>query len=160
MKEIKLSQGKVALVDDEDYERLIPYGWYYNERYAKATINYKKIYLHKFLIDCPKGMQIDHKDGNTLNNQKSNLRIATPAQNTRNRPGDKNSTSRFKGVSLRIQKDKRNGKVYLYTRWAAYIQVDKKLKRIGAFKKEEDAAIAYNEAAKKYYGEFAKLNVI
>lgn len=160
MKEIQLTQGKVAIVDDEDFERVSKYKWYYNERYAKTTIHYKKVYLHKFLMECPKGMQVDHKDGDTLNNQKSNLRIATPAENTRNRPGDKNSTSKYKGVSLHKQKDKRNGKIYLYQCWQAHICIDGKPSKIGGFKTEIEAAIAYNEAAKKHHGEFAKLNVI
>lgn len=63
-------------------------------------------------------------------------------------------------MSFRRQVDKRNGKEYIYTCWMAYIYANKKLLRIGSFKTEEEAALAYNEAAKKHHGEFAKLNVI
>lgn len=160
MKEIKLSQGKVALVDDEDHEKLIPYGWYYNERYAKATINYKKVYLHKFLVSCPNGMQVDHIDGDTLNNQKCNLRIVNNSQNTKNRPGDKNSTSKYKGVSLRVAIDRRRKKEYTHVSWVANICYNGIRVCLGRFKTEIEAAIAYNEAAKKHHGEFAKLNII
>lgn len=160
MKEIKLSQGRVALVDDEDYERLLPYGWYYNERYAKATINYKKVYMHKFLIHPPDGYLVDHKDGNTLNNQKSNLRICNQSQNCQNRSTRVNKTSLYKGVSLLTQKKKYKSKIYIWQTWHAHIMTNGTAIKLGSFKNERDAAMAYNEAALKYHGEFAKLNVI
>lgn len=160
MKEIQLSQGKVAIIDDEDYEIVSQYKWFYNERYAKTTIHYKKVYLHKFIINPPAGYLVDHKDGNTLNNTRNNLRICTHVGNCQNRPGKTNSTSTYKGVSLFRSKKKIKDKVYTYQAWQAHIMVNGKAISLGKHKNEIDAAIAYNEAAKKHHGEFAKLNLI
>lgn len=156
MKEIQLTQGKVALVDDEDFESVNQFKWYaQNKRgsfYAARKSSETAEIMHRFLLKPPSGMVIDHIDGNSLNNQRKNLRIVTPRQNSLNRRKGKGATtSKFKGVNW----DK------FRKRWVAQIRVFKKHpKRIGVFLSEIEAALAYNEAAIKYHGEFARLNII
>jgi len=93
---------------------------------------------------------IDHKNTNGLHNYKSNLRESTSAQNQQNCIPRKNTSSKYKGVSKRTKSDK----------WQVQIKVDKKIKHIGYFDHEDAAALAYNEAAKTHFGEFARLNII
>lgn len=159
MKKIKLSKGKVALIDDEDFEYLSKYKWYANEDnktgkyYAKRAIyiNGKqvKIPMQRVILNAPFNMEIDHINGNTLDNRRTNLRICTHAQNCKN-------CIRKKGVS------KYRG-VYWYKntkRWKSQISIDNKRISLGYYKNEIDAAIAYNLAAMKYHREFAVLNNI
>jgi hypothetical protein len=101
-------------------------------------------------MNTPEGFQCDHIDGNTLNNQKSNLRNVTCQQNGCNKSKCKNLFSKYKGVS-RVKRDKK---------WQAYITVHQKPIFLGCFTNELDAAVAYNNAAIKYFGEYAKLNQI
>lgn len=137
-------------VDDEDFDYLNQYRWCLCNKYAfrKQTINGKErnIYMHTELMGFPEKLDVDHIDGDKLNNQRSNLRIATRSQNNGNRGSHKGSSSKYRGVSY----EKQTGK------WVAQISS----KKIGRFVSEEDAALAYNEAAIKYFGEFAYLNVI
>lgn len=161
MKEIPLNKGQVALVDDADFDWLNQWKWYANIRgytyyavRAKETterINGKqsKYRMHRLILGVtdPK-ILIDHIDHNGLNNQRSNLRIATAAQNCCNKTSLKNSTSKYLGVSF-IKRDQL---------WAGQIQVNGIKKRLGVFKSEETAARAYDEAAKIYHGEYANLN--
>ena len=149
MKEIQLNHGYVALVDDEDFERLSKWKWVYADGRAVRydSRSKKTIYMHRVIIDTPDGMYTDHiKTGDTLNNQKSNLRVCTYSQNQANRGLNKNNTSGFKGVS-------RDGK-----KWRAVIMVDNKYIRLSCHDTPEQAARVYDEAAKKYFGEFASLN--
>lgn len=157
MKLIPLTRGQSALVDDEDFEELLKYSWQANKffRVSRRTPGKRcdkrhYISMHRYImgVSDPK-VQIDHIDGNPLNNQRNNLRIATNSQNQQNRRKHLKCSSKYKGVSL----DKRRGK------WSSYIRIDK-LKFLGYFHSEIEAAKAYNEAAKKYFGEFAKLNNI
>ena len=158
MKQIPLSQGKFALVDDDDYERIIQIGrWCVARRYAVRVEKkgYRKqkqhtVYMHRIILNAQKGTQIDHVNGNGLDNRKCNLRICTPLENSRNKGVSKNNKSGFKGVSW----FKLNGK------WRAYIDVDGKKVYLGFFNCSIKAAKAYNEAAVKYFGEFARLNEI
>ncbi len=162
MKEIQLTQGKVALVDDEDYEYLNQYKWYANKNantfYAvrNLSINKKndsKIFMHRFITNNmnPK-MHTDHFNGNGLDNRKINLRICTNSQNAMNQTKQINNTSGYKGVTY--FKNTSNKK------WMAAITVNKKRFYLGVYIDIKDAARAYNEAAIKLYGEFAKLNEI
>lgn len=154
MKEISLSQGKVALVDDEDFDYLNQYKWYANRfKYTFYAITHRrinkydhKIYMHRLIMNPGREIHIDHKDRNGLNNQKNNLRIATYSQNNCNRKGS--GASQYLGVSIR-----RNGK------FTARIKADGYYKNLGVFDNEIDAAIAYDNAAKIYHGEFANLNI-
>lgn len=155
MKTLKLSQNKETLVDDEDYEYLSQWKWYYHQGYAIRKISLgngkrKTIRMHNEIITPFSGYVVDHIDGNTLNNLKSNLRFANKNENTRNRIKRSKFSSIYKGV-LWHKRDKR---------WQAALKINNKQYHLGYFKIEEDAARAYNEAAVKYFGEFAKLNEI
>jgi len=158
MKQIPLSQGLFALVDDEDFEYLNQFKWharksrdtFYASRNLRISKNNRKtIQMHRVVLETtnPK-IQIDHKDGNGLNNQKNNLRLATSTQNTRNSKPNKNTSSKYKGVSYRKDAKK----------WRSIINFNKKVIRLGCFTDEIEAAKAYDEKAKELFGEFAWLN--
>lgn len=154
---IPLTQGKEALVDDQDYEFLNQWKWYADKRkhtwYAsrnrrKSEGSPRTILMHEALLPDSKG--VDHKDGDGLNNQRSNLRPASTAQNNRNTTKRANTSSRFKGVYWH----KSTGK------WQARIGTGVSGQHIylGEFESELDAAKAYNKAAAEKFGEFARLN--
>ena len=155
MKEIQLTQGKVALVDDEDYEYLMQWKWYAAKSrktyYAQRGRN-PNIKMHRVLMNTPDDMQVDHIDHNGLNNQKSDMRNCTLIENNRNISA--RGRSKYLGVSFTSTRVK--GKKYEYI--AASIRVNRKAISLGNHKTEEAAARAYDEAAKKYFGEFANLN--
>lgn len=162
--------GKFALVDDEDFEELNKYRWFgvyvrtssniYVVRNIKSNDKWTGRRLHQIIMKPEKGQIIDHIDGNTLNNQKSNLRICTPQQNSSNKRKYKNGSSKYKGVTL----DKSHRGENKYYRWQVRIQINKKAITLGRFpytpEGEIEAALCYNEGAKKYFGEFARLNII
>lgn len=159
MKTIPLSQGKVALVDDEDFCEVSRFKWYAytNGRrvYAYRTLNKGKSgrgmqYMHTFLMGKKKGIVIDHINRNGIDNRRSNLRQCTHEQNLLNQGKLGGCTSIYKGVS-RVGESKK---------WIAYINHNKKRYRLGRFDTEEDAAIAYNTASMKFFGEFAYINKI
>ena len=156
MKEIPLRNSDlVALVDDEDYEELSKYKWFviYNNCmiYAVKSIGYGNRSMHSYLLSKKEGYVRDHKDGNGLNNQKDNLRYATSSQNQFNRKKQNRPTSsKYKGVNF--NKSNKN--------WYVRIAINGKRICLGAFINETNAALAYNEAARKYHGEYAKLNII
>lgn len=107
--------------------------------------------MHRLILNVTDAIVfVDHIDGNGLNNQRSNLRACSNAENLMNRPANKNNTSGFKGVIL----DKTNGK------WIAQIMLKRKHIGLGSYSNKIDAAKAYNDAAKIYFGEFAYLNEI
>jgi hypothetical protein len=162
MKTINLTQGKFSLVDDEDYNYLNQWRWYaYKDHgtfYARRNSSCdesgkrKSILMHRLIIRVEKNLQVDHKDHNGLNNQKCNLRICTHAENQKNRT----STGKVKYLGVHYITQKRNNKIYI--KITATISVNNKLIYLGLYKTIEDAARAYDEAAKKYHGEFANLN--
>jgi len=140
-------------IDDEDWSKVQRYTWhvtYHHNKKVKAVttnIKGKSVKLHKFLT----GFSLtDHIDNNPLNNKKSNLRECSQKENTRNFSLSRRNTTGYKGVHW----DKNRNK------YQAYIQQDGKRKHLGRFENIIDAAQAYNKAALKYYGEFARLNVI
>lgn len=102
--------------------------------------------MHREIMRAPKGTQVDHEDGDGLNNRRRNLRFSTFSQNNHNRGPYKRNTSGFKGVSWSSSKK----------RWEAHIQVAGKHLHLGRFRNKLDAAKAYEVAAKKYLGEFAR----
>lgn len=162
MKILKNNKNYKCIVDDEDYERYKDYNWSVNDYYNKGPyfvrikqINNKKesIRLHRLIMNAKKGEEVDHIDGNTLDNRKCNLRICTPKENSRNRKRQKNNTTGYVGVLFVNRK-------YLIRQFRARIKVDGKIKHLGYFKTREEAALAYNIAAVIYFGEFARLNII
>lgn len=160
MKQIQLTQGKVALVDDEDYKWLSKFKWYaYYNRYSGhwyaarsvgPTGKQITVFMHREILAATHGVLVDHKDGNGLNNHRYNLRLATTAQNQHNRGKPRNNTSGYKGVVWNK----------LYEKWQAQIGIGGRQKNLGYFVNLEDAARAYNVAALEHFGEFAKLNEI
>lgn len=159
MKSIPLTQGKVTLVDDEDYEYLNQWKWHTeksdggNTYYAVRNIQlgFKKrttTKMHRVIMNTPTDMQVDHIDMNGLNNQRSNLRNVTQSQNQRNREVQRNNQTGYKGVGR--TKNKR--------RFRARIKIGRQSIVLGYFLDAKEAALAYDEAAKKYHGEFARLN--
>lgn len=154
MKYLALTKGKFALVDDDDYDSLSEYKWTFCGGYAyrvkKIEGKNKKIWLHRFVNKTPDGMCTDHVNGDRLDCRKQNLRTCTYAENNKNAKVRKDNAIGYRGVHWFPQLGK----------WRAVIQTDGKRKSIGFFDWPSDAAKAYNIAAKKYHGEFARLNII
>lgn len=150
MREIQLTQGKVALVDDEDYDLLIQYKWYFSSHgYAVYKTRSKFFYMHRKIMGASSSQLVDHKNFNKLDNRKENLRLCNKAENQRHQRKRANkTTSKYKGVYL----NKRN------KNWVAQIAINGKSVNLGAYVSEEAAALAYNEAAIMHYKEFAELN--
>lgn len=154
MKEIPLTQGKTAFVDDEDFDFLSAYKWHalphgrtwYARRNIRVNGKQTPKYLHQFL--CPGNKEVDHRDGDGLNCQKKNLRPATRAQQSANRDKFQNCSSKFKGVYWNKQTQC----------WRASIRVAGKLRCLGLYVVETEAGLAYDSAALKSFGDFAKLN--
>lgn len=164
MKQIKLGGkygsiiGNYALVDDADYEWLNQWRWYadkkHNRFYAARQIRIGEkqavTYMHRAILRITESKIMgDHINGNGLDNQRDNIRICTHKQNQDNKSG-LGGTSKYKGVCLEKRKNL----------WRAQLGCNGKQIYLGAFSNENDAAIAYNNAAIKYQGEFARLNII
>jgi len=151
---IPLTRGLWAIVDDADYSRVSKHVWSAARRacatYAAAGFwiegRSKNDYLHRFVMNPPEGMQVDHINGNGLDNRKSNLRVCTNAQNNANHAKRRGSALEKRGV-FRVGK-----------KFRAVIAPNGVSKHIGYFHTEEEAAIAYDNAAKEAYGEFAYQN--
>lgn len=155
MKEIQLTQGFVAFVDDEDYERINKHKWYVMAaRHGwRAGTRYNpgdktSTYMHSLVLQT--AQTVDHIDRNGLNNQKSNLRLCTTSQNVANSGKRSNNTSGFKGVYF----------CKCTNKWRAEIKVDGNKKCLGRYSTKEEAALAYNTGAKHYFGEFAYQNLV
>lgn len=170
MKQITLTQGKVALVDDEDYDYLSQWKWQAlkqrNNWYAVrneyiSADKYKMIRMHRVImkITDPKVL-IDHRDTYSLNNMKSNLRVCSNAENCRNSHSRKNTSSSYLGVSKSSVKHR--NKITYNNYWMSQIQHNKKHIFLGRFpftpEGEILAAKTYDVSALEYHGEFANLN--
>ncbi len=151
MKEILLTDGKIAIIDDEDYALISRYKW-------KPEVHGKRIYavtksspikrMHRLIMKAKDGQIIDHINGDGLNNTRANLRICGISDNAKNKRKQTNNKTGFKGVSWKTDKK----------RFSASIGVDTKRIHVGYFDCPFKAARAYDEAAKKHHGEFANLN--
>jgi hypothetical protein len=149
MKTIPLTQGEKAIVDESDYDWLTLLGSWHFDRYAKrVTRKDGVVYMHRLIMGNTKG-HIDHINGNKLDNRRANLRVCTPQQNIHHMASRK-GTSQYKGVSW----DKRRNK------WKAVIGYEYKRIDIGRYDTEQEAALAYNDVAKKLHKEFAVLNQV
>lgn len=154
-KQIALTRGRVALVDDDVFEWADAHNWgvtisgytYYAIRRGPRPER-RTILLHRQIMMPPPGMIVDHIDGDGLNCTRQNMRVCTHSENHYNQRIRSDNTSGFKGVSWNSGMKK----------WVAYIHVDGKMIVLGYFSDAPDAAIAYDTAALRYYGSFAKTN--
>lgn len=159
MREIPLTQGKVALVDDADFEKVMAVsrrwhalytGWGF---YAACAIRlegkHKNVYLHRIITEPLPGMQVDHADGNGLNNQRANLRICTASMNLCNRRNNPNKHG-YRGVRRRVRRDG--------IAWDAAVKTNRKFVWSCGHPTVEAAARAYDALARQHHGEFARLN--
>lgn len=163
MVEVPLSQGYVALIDDDDAERVLAFKWWVTggksrkgKRYAYGIVvdgdgaRHQEM-LHRFIMNAPKGLDVDHKDNNGLNCQKFNMRLATRAQNNQNKTRSARATLGFKGVA----------RTYGHFRtkpYRAQIKHNYKLHLLGHYETPEEAARAYDKRAREVFGEFACVN--
>jgi len=153
MQQIPLSKGHFATIDDDDYPLVSQFKWTYDNGYVvrKVTIapkRYKKILLHRFLVNALPGQMVDHADGNGLNNSRTNLRLCNGSQNNANRKVQQQRRSKYKGVRKSTHANT----------WFATIGYRNKSIFLGCFKTEEEAAVAYDQKKKELYGEFAHTN--
>ncbi len=142
----KYGKGLFAFVDDEDFKKVSQYKWQYYGRYAEAKINHKTTYMHRLILNTPKGKNSDHINGDKLDNRRRNLRICTQSENMGNRKLQANNTSGYKGVFP------------VKNRWRAEIKKNGIKYFLGSFKTKEEAGKAYNIAHATLHKDFAKLN--
>ena len=156
---IPLTQNKFTLIDSEEYEKVSQYKWYLNStgyavrnEYTKVNGKWKLkiILMHRVLLSAPKGKVVDHINNDSLDNRKNNLQICSQLENLRKKRMQKNNTSGYRGVSWYKNLQK----------WSAEIWVDRKRINLGYFKDGNEAAKAYNQAAIKYFGKFAQINIL
>lgn len=155
-KRIQLTRGKYTLVDEDDFDWLSQWKWRYNGKYAEASyaekdgVVFERILMHRLILQPPEGLQTDHKNLDKLDNRKENLRACSISQNSANKAKCTWGKNKYKGVRKRTNA----------FGWYARIKKDGKFIYLGRFEKEDDAASAYNNAAIKYFGEFARINEI
>lgn len=151
MGQIVLTQGKIAVVDDDDLEWVNQWKWCYHNGYATRSIwNGSRVFtvrLHRELLQAPPGLQVDHINGDKLDNRRANLRLATNAQNGMNQKKSSNCTSIYKGVYLHEAKW-----------WRAMIKKDRRCQYSKLCSSEVEAAKQYDQWARELFGEFARLN--
>ena len=159
---IQLSQGLAAIIDESDYPDVARFKWTVSRKngkpYAVRRVHLgpiskyvyagKMVYLHSHLMSPAQGQVVDHINGNTLDCRRSNMRVCSSAENSRNRGRGKNNTSGYKGVAYTPKTG----------RWRAHIMVNRKGIHLGYFSTPAEAARAYDAAATKFFGEFANLN--
>ena len=146
---IPLSQGKFAIIDEEDFEEVSRHKWHIagaDRNYALSTS--KRLRMHRLIVKASPGEIVDHANCDGLDNRRENLRITTHALNIANQRPIRGGVSRYKGVS-KLRSDES---------WYAYITKDKKRTHLGSYNSEEEAAMAYDRAAVVLFGEFSRLN--
>jgi hypothetical protein len=151
--QIALTQGKVAIIDAQDAHRVLRLKWcatrIRSQWYVISGSRIgKTIYLHRFIMQAPTGIEVDHRNCNGLDDRRCNLRLATSTQNKRNSSIRSDNTSGFKGVSW----------YRTYKKWKAYIRAQGRQKTLGYFDTALQAAKVYDAAAINYFGDFAKTN--
>lgn len=142
MAKIKLTKGKYAIVDDEDFDFLSQWKWkYHKDNYAvRTSTGSKQVYMHREVLKTPKGKLTDHINRNGLDNRRANLRLVSYSQNALNTGVPQNNTSGYKGVVWHKQKKL----------WQAQINISKRCIYLGSFKKLEDAVMARQLIEKSY----------
>lgn len=157
VEEIPLTQGKAAIVDAVDFEWLSQWKWcayrdgktWYARRSGRSQDGKRiTVSMHREILDAHPGVEVDHRNADGLDNRRVNLRLATKAENGRNRLTPINNTSGYKGVYWHER----------HRKWYAQITVEKKRAHLGHFDSAEDAARAYDKVAKEVYGDFANTN--
>jgi len=150
--EIETIQGQTILIDAEDLPLVFRHDWYAIHIDAKYwhAITTDRVLMSRLILDAPASRVVDHVNHNTLDNRRCNLRLATKSQNAANAKRQKGRSSEYKGVAWFKPKQA----------WQAYIRVNYKMRRIGLFDDEVEAARAYNVAALEAFGEFARLNPV
>lgn len=148
--DVELTQGKTAIIDNEDAERVMAHSWCFDASngYPVSRINGTRVRLHRFIMEGCTSKYIDHINRNKLDNRKINLRPCTASQNVRNRGLNKNNTSGYKGV-IRFKDG-----------WRAQISLRYKFYDLGIYATAEEAARVYNQKALEFYGEMIYLNKI
>jgi hypothetical protein len=158
MKQIPLTKGRCAIVNDCDYAYLAQHKWQYHNKgrtgYARGKQGKSIVRMHRIIAErmglAIAGAGVEHIDGSGVNNCRRNLRLCNQSQNGANRGCNKNSESGIKGVFWNKH----------HKKWTAQLRVMRQLHFLGYFDNKLDAAKAYNKAAKKYFGKFARLNPI
>ena len=157
MKKIPLSQGKFALIDDEDYSEIAKYRWYFCKKTGDARRHDKdcdwrlsrKVLMHRQLTNAKPGLVVDHINGNRLDNRRSNLRVCTQAENCINTKPRKNKSGYTGVYYTRVSKNKP---------WQARVQLNNKQYHFGFHRTRREASEARDAGAKKLHGQFARLN--
>jgi hypothetical protein len=148
---IQLTRGKVAIVDDEDFESLNKFRWYCDRKYAVREIMRQgikeRIYMHRLIANAPDHLEVDHINGDGADNRKDNLRLCTHAENLRNRGRAKHNASGHKGVWFSKQSN----------RFIAETRLNGKKIHVGSFKTAEEASEAYKAKALEVHGDFANI---
>ena len=152
--EIELTQGKVTLINAEDIDKVAQFsGWYANRARNRIWVAVSsnpeaRTKMSRVILDAPDDMEVDHRNHNTLDNRRDNLRLVSHSENLMNRRKWRGCSSEYKGVSWEEK----------YQKWRARISLDGKLTHLGYFEDETEAAMAYNEAAVQHYGPLVYLN--
>jgi len=152
-RKIKLTRGKLALIDNEDFEYLNQWKWHWDGEYAARTIKFNgithKITMHRLILNnIPKGKESDHINRDKLDNRRNNLRIVSNAENQMNKNLQKNNRSGVRGICW-------YGK---YDKWQTRIGFGGKKMFLGYFSNIKDAIEIYNTTSKKLYGKFTYIN--
>lgn len=145
---VPLTGGKFALVDAGDFDDVSGFSWCRAGGYACRRSGGETVSMHRHIMSVPRGIEVDHVDGDVFNNRRSNLRLATRQQQTQNQRLRRTNTSGYVGVCWHRGEQ----------RWAATIRVEGRYRRIGAFMCPIEAAKAYDEWARRHRGEYATLN--